>query len=89
MTRRVDRHSRRGAESSRRTDWRRPEPKAKQRKIVEAVWNELRPDAAPHGGADALRDEVTRRVAMYAESGLKESHRIADAVLNSFGRATG
>jgi hypothetical protein len=26
---------------------------------------------------------------MYSESGLKESHRIANAVLHSFGRATG
>ena len=74
--------------SSHRTDWHGPEPPAKQRRICEAVWNELRPDALHREGEGALRDEITRRVAMYSESGLRESHRIANAVLNSFGRAT-
>jgi hypothetical protein len=89
-TRRVDRRSATGArQGSRPTDWRRSEPVAKQRRIFEAVWNELRPEALQQDGEDALRDEVTRRVAMYSESGLSESNRITNAVLHSFGRATG
>ena len=89
-TRRVHKRSATGARwSSHRTDWHRSESPAKQRRIFEAVWNELRPDAIQQYGEDALRDEVTRRVAMYSESGLKESNRITNAVLHSFGRATG
>lgn len=88
-TRRVHKHSATGARRrSQRADWRRSEPPAKQRKIFEAVWNELLPDALQQNGEEALRDEVTRRVAMYSESGLKESNRITNAVLHSFGRAT-
>jgi aminoglycoside/choline kinase family phosphotransferase len=71
------------------TDWLKPEASAKQRRIFEAVWNELRPDALLQEREDALRDEITRRVAMYSESGLKESNRIANAVLHSFGRVAG
>jgi hypothetical protein len=72
------------------TDWLKPEASAKQRRIFEAVWNELRPDALlQEREEDALRDEITRRVAMYSESGLKESSRIANAVLHSFGRVAG
>lgn len=85
-TRRVDRRSATGA---RQGYWRRSEPVSKQRRIFEAVWNELRPEALQQDGEDALRDEVTRRVAMYSESGLSESNRITNAVLHSFGRATG
>jgi hypothetical protein len=75
--------------SAHHAGWHRPEPPAKQRRIFEAVWNELRPDALQQERKDALRDEITRRVAMYSESGLKETNRIATAVLHSFGRATG
>jgi hypothetical protein len=71
------------------TDWHKPEASAKQKRIFEAVWNELRPDALLQEREDALRDEITRRVAMYSESGLKESNRIANAVLHSFGRVAG
>ena len=75
--------------STHHTDWHKPEAPAKQRRIFEAVWNELRSDSLRHEREDALRDEITRRVAMYSESGLKESNRIANAVLHSFGRAVG
>jgi hypothetical protein len=79
-----------GRRSAYCTDWLKAEASAKQRRIFEAVWNELRPDALLHEREeDALRDEITRRVAMYSESGLKESSRIANAVLHSFGRVAG
>ena len=88
--RRVNERSATGARrSAHHADWHRPEAPAKQRRIFEAVWNELRPDSLRDEREDALRDEITRRVAMYSESGLKESNRIAHAVLHSFGRAAG
>jgi hypothetical protein len=89
-TRRVyKRSATRVRRSAHHTDWHKPEAPAKQRRIFEAVWSELRPDALRQDREDVLRDEITRRVAMYSESGLKESNRIANAVLHSFGRATG
>ena len=89
-TRRVHKPSATGVRrSTHHTDWHKSEVPAKQRRIFEAVWNELRPDSLQHEREDALRDEISRRVAMYSESGLKESNRIANAVLHSFGRAAG
>jgi hypothetical protein len=89
-TRRVyERSAANARRSAHHTDWHKPEAPAKQRRIFEAVWNELKPDSLQHEREDALRDEITQRVAMYSESGLKESNRIAHAVLHSFGRAAG
>ena len=78
-----------GRRSAYYTDWHQPEASAKQRRIFETVWNELGPDVQRQESEDALREEITRRVAMYSESGLKESNRIANAVLHSFGRVAG
>jgi len=90
ITRRVyERSATNARRSAHHTDRHQTEAPAKQRRIFEAVWNELRPDSLRYEREDALRDEITRRVAMYSESGLMESNRIANAVLHSFGRAAG